>query len=102
MAAQMPVPTLAQNIETAQPLDQMPRDLAHGSVPASPIGVGKPIEQGRGGGGERYLQMDGEDVVGDSEHTRDKNKHGTSSQSPGLMPGFAVRCGELRPRDAIA
>ena len=68
---------VAADAEAAQPLGELPRDLTDRGMAPPPIGIGEAVEEGRGGGGERHFQMDGEDIVSESGHLsiRTKWKH---------------------------
>lgn len=74
---------LCANIEAAQPVSELPRDLADRHMAPAPIPVGKAVEQGRRGGGERHFEVEREGIVIDSVHASHENKYGTSSQSSG-------------------
>src|SRR3546814_16492222 len=47
---------IAANVEAAQPVDQLPRDLADREVAPVSVGIGKTIEQRRHSGGERHFE----------------------------------------------
>src|SRR3546814_9240387 len=59
---------IAANVEAAQPVDQLPRDLADREVAPVSVGIGKTIEQRRHSGGERHFEVQRERIVIDSGH----------------------------------
>jgi len=56
------------DIETAQAVNQLPRDLADRYLASTPIAVDETIKQGRRRSGKRHFKVQGQDIVVDSGH----------------------------------
>lgn len=59
---------LGADVEAAQALSQVPRDIGGRRLPPTPIRGGKAIQQRRSCAGESDFQMEREGVVVDSGH----------------------------------
>jgi hypothetical protein len=83
MAGHSPIVLIGSNIEAAQPIDKMSRDLADRGMAPPPVRIGEAIEQDGRGAGKGDFEVHGQGVIIDSAgHERKKNKNGTLSQSP--------------------
>lgn len=66
------------DIETAQPIDQRPRNLANRDMTPPVVAIGQPIDQRRRRGGEGHFEVQGKRIVVDSGHSairRTKTEH---------------------------
>lgn len=84
-------------IEAAQPLSQLPRDLAQRGRAPPPVQIAETVKQGRCGRGQRDFEMEGEGIIIDSDHGRHKNKMETSGQP---VAGAERKAAEIRSRAA--
>lgn len=62
------------DVETAQPLGKMARDIRDGFPATMAVRVGEIVQQSRRGNGQRDLQMERQGIFIESGHGGEKNK----------------------------